>query len=49
MSRGAKLAVDGGPPVRHEMLPLLRVSVGDEERQQIQSVLDAGVFCSVFP
>ena len=44
-----KLALDAGTPVRTELLPLIRVSFDDQERRQIQSVLEAGVFCSVMP
>ena len=44
-----KLAIDGGTPVRADLLPLIRASFGEEERRQMQSVLDAGVFCSVMP
>jgi dTDP-4-amino-4,6-dideoxygalactose transaminase len=45
----ATLALDGGTPVRNIPLPLIRVSFDEREKRQIQSVLDAGVFCSVMP
>ncbi len=45
----ATLAVDGGTPVRDDPLPLIRVSFDEREKRQIQSVLDAGVFCSAMP
>ena len=44
-----QLAIDGGTPVRPAPLPLIRVSFDEQERRQMQSVLDAGVFCSVMP
>jgi perosamine synthetase len=43
------LAVDGGAPVRATSLPLIRASFDQRERAQIESVFDAGVFCSVMP
>lgn len=44
-----KLAVEGGTPVRDDLLPVIRVSIDEQERQQVNSVLDAGVYCSVMP
>ena len=49
MSASEALAVAGGSAVRDELLPLIRASVGERERQQVQSVFEAGVFCSVLP
>ena len=44
-----KLAIDGGTPVREELLPGFRASYGYEELQQMLEVLDGGVLCSVDP
>ncbi len=43
-----KLAIHGGAPVRDGLLPLIRVSVSEREWQQVRSVMNEGVFCSVF-
>ena len=49
MNVNNKLAIDGGPAVRGELLPLVRVCFDNRETQQVQSVFDAGIFCSVSP
>ncbi len=43
------LAIDGGAPVRRDLLRGHRVSAGYEELQQILEVFDNGNFCSVDP
>lgn len=45
----AKLAVDGGSPVRQSLLPLIRVSYGEEEQREVLDVFERGVFGSVYP
>ena len=37
----SKLAILGGPPVRHEPLPVYK-TIGDEEKQAVLDVLDSG-------
>jgi dTDP-4-amino-4,6-dideoxygalactose transaminase len=44
-----KLAIDGGTPVRTDMLPPWRVNYGYEELQEILEVFDSGAFCAVDP
>ena len=43
------LAIDGGPPVRRDLLRGHRVSAGYEELRQMLEVFDNGKFCSVDP
>lgn len=42
-----RLAIDGGKAVRDTLLPVIRVSMDEQERQQVNSVLDARAFCSI--
>lgn len=49
MIQSQRLAVDGGIPVRQKPLPLLKPSYGYDELQEIISVFERGVFCSVYP
>ena len=44
-----KPAVEGGTPVRLVQLPLVRACYGLEELQEVVSVFQEGVFCSVDP
>ena len=43
------LAIDGGAPVRRDLLRGHRVSAGYEELRQMLEVFDNGKFCSVDP
>ena len=44
-----KLAIDGGTPVRDEILPTFKASYGYEELREILEVFDNGVFCDLRP
>lgn len=45
----SRLSLEGGSPVRRQLLPLRRISYGFEELQGILDVFRHGTFCSVYP
>lgn len=49
MNGAARLAIEGGAPVRQTKLPLSQVSYGFEEAREVLLVFEKGIFCAVSP